>query len=83
MNIIKKSYQNLLLELENGGTGKTTLMKSLEKEFDKDKENIISVWFDAWKYENEKEFALIPLLKTINYSIKEDISVSYSKGKIT
>ena len=45
-------------------------MKSIEKEFDKDKENIISVWFDAWKYENEKEFALIPLLKTINYSIK-------------
>ena len=63
VNIIKKSYQNLLLELENGGTGKTTLMKSLEKEFDKDKENIISVWFDAWKYENEKEFALTPITK--------------------
>ena len=83
MNIIKKSYPKFTIGIGEWGTGKTTLMKSLEKEFDKDKENIISVWFDAWKYENEKEFALTPLLKTINYSIKEDISVSYSKGKIT
>ena len=47
----------------------------------KDKENVISVWFDAWKYENEKEFALIPLLKTINYSIKEDNNEKKKKLK--
>jgi predicted KAP-like P-loop ATPase len=33
--------------------------------------SIITVWFDAWKYENEKQFALIPLLKVISYSIKD------------
>ena len=59
-------------------------MNSINDELElKYKENVHTVWFDAWKYENEKEFALIPLLKTINYSIKDDISVSYSKGKIT
>ena len=54
------------------GTGKTTLMNSIMKQLLKNKDNIEIVWFDAWKYENEKEFALIPLLKTINYSIKDD-----------
>ena len=73
VNIIKNSYPKFTIGIfGEWGTGKTTLMKSIEKEFEKDKENVISVWFDAWKYENEKEFALIPLLKTINYSIKED-----------
>jgi KAP family P-loop domain len=31
--------------------------------------NILTVWFNAWRYENEKEFALIPLMKTIAYAI--------------
>jgi hypothetical protein len=31
--------------------------------------NILTVWFNAWRYENEKEFALIPLMKTIAYTI--------------
>jgi hypothetical protein len=33
--------------------------------------NILTVWFNAWRYENEKEFALIPLMKTIAYTIGE------------
>jgi hypothetical protein len=33
---------------------------------------MFTLWFYAWKYKNEKEFALIPLLKPINYPIKDD-----------
>jgi predicted KAP-like P-loop ATPase len=61
VNIIKNSYPKFTIGIfGEWGAGKTTLMKSIEKEFEKDfekdKENIICVWFDAWKYENEKEF---------------------------
>jgi hypothetical protein len=31
--------------------------------------DVLTVWFNAWRYENEKEFALIPLMKTIAYTI--------------
>ena len=47
-------------------------MNSIRQELDKDKNNIKTIWFNAWKYENEKEFALISLLKTIAFSLKED-----------
>jgi hypothetical protein len=33
-------------------------------------------------YKNEKEFALIPLLKTINYSIKDDKNEKKKRPKI-
>ena len=73
VKIIKESHPNFTAGIiGEWGTGKTTLMNLIKNELEKDKENIISVWFDAWKYENEKEFALIPLLKTINYSINDD-----------
>ena len=73
VKIIKESHPNFTIGIiGEWGTGKTTLMNSIKNELDKDKENIITVWFDAWKYENEKQFALIPLLKTISYSIKDD-----------
>jgi len=31
--------------------------------------NILTVWFNAWRYENEEEFALIPLMKSIAFTI--------------
>jgi hypothetical protein len=34
------------------------------------------------KYKNEKKFALIPLLKTINYSIKDDKNEKKKRPKI-
>jgi len=72
VKMIKNSYPNFTIGIYGDwGTGKTTLMKSIEKKFERNEENIITVWFDAWKYENEKQFALIPLLKVINYSIKD------------
>jgi len=50
------------------GTGKTTLMKSMYENLKNDINNnskIIPVWFNAWIYERENEFALFPLLQTI------------------
>lgn len=54
------------------GNGEDYIDEFDKKELEKDNRNIITVWFDAWKYENEKEFALIPLIKTINYSITDE-----------
>ena len=33
--------------------------------------NILTVWFNAWRYEREEEFALIPLMKTIAFAMGE------------
>ena len=55
----------------SGGTGKTTMMKGIEKEIKK-LEKIHTVWFDAWRYENEEKHAVIPLMKKIAYSIDEN-----------
>jgi hypothetical protein len=33
--------------------------------------NILTVWFNAWRYESEENFALIPLMKTIAYAMGE------------
>ncbi len=56
------------------GTGKTTLMRSIYNRLKDNNVNnsIIPVWFNAWRYEREEQFAIIPLLKTIAYAIPED-----------
>ena len=33
--------------------------------------NILTVWFNAWRYEREEQFALIPLMKTIAFAMGE------------
>jgi predicted KAP-like P-loop ATPase len=50
------------------GTGKTTLMKMIYNELESD-ENVLTVWFNAWRYEREEQFALIALMKTIAYAM--------------
>lgn len=50
------------------GTGKTTLMRNIEKTLRKDKE-ITVVWFNAWRYEREENYAVTALLKTIAIEI--------------
>jgi len=73
VKMIKNSDPNFTIGIfGEWGTGKTTLMKLIEKKIGKNDQDIITVWFDAWKYENEKEFALIPLLKVIDYSIPDE-----------
>ena len=43
------------------GTGKTTLMKLVQKKFQEgeNRNNILTVWFNAWRYEREEQFALL------------------------
>jgi hypothetical protein len=50
------------------GTGKTTLMRLVQKRL-QNQENILTVWFNAWRYEREDQFALIALMKTIAYAM--------------
>lgn len=45
------------------GTGKTSLMKMLEDYLAEDKD-VITVWFNAWRYEKE-EHPIVPLIATI------------------
>jgi len=33
--------------------------------------NVLAVWFNAWRYEKEEQLALIPLIKTIAYAMGE------------
>jgi uncharacterized protein YjbI with pentapeptide repeats/energy-coupling factor transporter ATP-binding protein EcfA2 len=48
------------------GTGKTTLMQMIKGHLDeKYKNDTITVWFDAWRYENEEFSALVPLVRTL------------------
>jgi DNA replication protein DnaC len=57
------------------GTGKTTLMKAIERNLteegvqDKD-QKILSIWFNAWKYEREENLATLSLMKTVAYALE-------------
>lgn len=54
------------------GTGKTTLMKRVEDKLkERSDNNILTVWFNAWRYEREDQFAITALLKTIGYAMGE------------
>jgi predicted KAP-like P-loop ATPase len=72
--IIKESYPKFSIGIYGEwGSGKTTLMQSvydqLEKENEDKEKPIILVWFNAWRYEREEHFTIIPLLKTIESKI--------------
>ena len=45
------------------GTGKTSLMRLIERQL-QDDPNIVTVWFNAWRYEQE-EHPIVPLVGTI------------------
>lgn len=51
------------------GTGKTTLMRLIESEI-KNNENTLTVWFNAWRYEREEQFAITALMKTVAYAME-------------
>jgi predicted KAP-like P-loop ATPase len=50
------------------GTGKTSLM-SMTRQILDDNDKIVTVWFDAWRYEREEYLAVIPFLRTVKLSI--------------
>jgi uncharacterized protein YjbI with pentapeptide repeats len=59
------------------GTGKTTLMKMIKNELEKDENTsnkILTVWFDAWRYEREKNLAVIPFLRQIRIELENDLA---------
>ena len=52
------------------GTGKTFILRQVQSLIDSEKaSNIATVWFDAWKYEQE-EHLIVPLLLTITEDLK-------------
>jgi hypothetical protein len=77
-NLIQNSIPHFTIGIYGEwGTGKTTLMKSIESNL-KDKDlyeggkKILPIWFNAWKYEREDNLATVSLLKTVGYSMAEN-----------
>jgi predicted KAP-like P-loop ATPase len=76
VKMIKESHPKFSIGIYGEwGSGKTTLMKVIEQKLNPKKndnnEDILTVWFNAWRYEREEQFALVSLLKTIAYKIDE------------
>jgi predicted KAP-like P-loop ATPase len=79
VRIVKGSEPNLSIGIHGEwGTGKTTIMKSIENRLKSD-QNILTIWFNAWRYEREEQFALVSLMKTIAYEL--DKQPKYEKAK--
>lgn len=51
------------------GTGKTTLMKLIQHKLGNDKDELLTVWFNAWRYEREEDLSIIALMKTIAFAV--------------
>ncbi len=68
-HIIEKSHPRFAIGIfGDWGSGKTTLMEAIEAKLNKN--NIICVWFNAWRYEKE-EHLIIPLLDTVREALVE------------
>jgi predicted KAP-like P-loop ATPase len=73
VNIIRNSYPKFTIGIfGDWGTDKSTLMNSIDKKLQHEDKDLVTVRFDTWRYERENQFALIPLLKTIEFSIPEE-----------
>ncbi len=53
------------------GYGKTTLMRLVQARL-KDRSNVLTIWFNAWRYEREDQFAITALMKTIAFAMSDD-----------
>lgn len=60
------------------GTGKTSLMRLIERQLS-DNPNIVTVWFNAWRYEQE-EHPIIPLVGTIVQALEKHKGLSQRFG---
>src|SRR3972149_6855401 len=74
-NLIRNSIPHFTIGIYGEwGTGKTTLMKSIEsnlqntESFTNDKK-VLTMWFNAWKYVRDRCKAILSLLKTVGYSM--------------
>jgi len=82
IDIVKESFPNFTIGIfGDWGTGKTTLLNSIEDVIRKDKD-LVTVKFESWRYEREDQFALIPLLKTIAFALPNGKEFSNLKQKL-
>jgi len=56
------------------GTGKTTLMKAIEKNLNQNQNSendpkVLPIWFNAWQYEREDNPVTVSLMKTVAYAM--------------
>ena len=76
-NIIKNSQPHFTIGIYGEwGTGKTTLMKTIERKLkdgivSEKEQKVLTVWFNAWKYEREDNLASLSLLKTVAYAMAD------------
>jgi hypothetical protein len=63
------------------GTGKTTLMKTIQSKLNNHDDGIPTVWFNAWRYEGENISATVPLLLTIMNALEKQLEKEESKVK--
>jgi len=74
-NLIRNSTPHFTIGIYGEwGTGKTTLMKSIEANLHSTDSyeggpKILPIWFNAWKYEREDSLATVSLLKTVGYAM--------------
>jgi len=89
-NIIRNSIPHFTVGIYGEwGTGKTTLMKSIQRNLSENQKNkeqsFLPIWFNAWKYEREDGLATVSLLKTVGYvmannEIFDSLSKTIFKG---
>jgi Cdc6-like AAA superfamily ATPase len=90
-NIIRNSTPHFTIGIYGEwGTGKTTLMKSIEKNLSSNGsqekiQTFLPIWFNAWKYEREENLASVSLMKTVgyamaNHNIFDQLSKTIFKG---
>ena len=90
-NIIRNSTPHFTIGIYGEwGTGKTTLMKSIEKSLTNNDsqekvQTFLPIWFNAWKYEREENLASVSLMKTVgyamaNHNIFDQLSKTIFKG---
>lgn len=82
VEIIKNSYPKFTIGIfGDWGTGKTTLMNSIHKTLQNDN-STHPIRFETWRYEQEDQFALIPLLKTIAFALPDEEQFQSLKQKL-
>lgn len=62
------------------GTGKTSLMKMIKTKLkEKYKDDIITLWFEAWRYDRDKYLALVPFLRQLLIELENQSKDSKKK----